>query len=81
MYATSIEGRPLQPQQLQPHAYPNSCKNLVIPIYVNGRGTLALMDTGCEWSTLVHPDFIEESDYTGEHLLVRCWVGFKSNDL
>ena len=39
-----------------------------------------MRDTGCEGPTLVHPDFIEESDYTGEHVCLRGVFDSPSNN-
>jgi len=61
----------LQQQQQRRQSFPREGRGPVIPIYVNGRGILALRDTGCQGPTLIHPDYIDKSDYTGEHILLR----------
>jgi len=43
----------------------------VIPIYVNGKGIWALRDTGCQGPTLIHPKYVDQGNYTGEHILLK----------
>jgi len=72
IYATALNAE-CHRQQRQRLRQTFSCKggSPVIPLYINEKGIWALRDMGCQGPTLKHPNYVDEQNYTGDHILLK----------